>query len=131
MSSARRRPLVALACTLFAAIGVTARSDEGSSQIINVITIDTRGDYDGFLAAHRRARAIYARIDSGKRRLVRDGANPNVVHVIVEFENERAMRDAAAKRNEDPEMAVLIKQMASAGWRTLSTQVWTDVTPPP
>ncbi len=114
--------------SMYAWMGCAQAAD---APVVNIITIDTQGHFDEFLAAHKRARAIYARIDNGQRRLLRDSANSDIVYVIAEFKDEAAAQAAQAARTKDPEMAALIKETANASWKTLSSKTGADITPRP
>ena len=111
--------------------GASSAQAEGPS-VLNELVIDTNGHYSEFIAAHAKARAIYKRLDTAKRRVWREVANgkpTDVVHVIVEYDSVAAMDAAQKRRAADAEMAALVKETANGGWKTISSKIFYDVDP--
>ncbi len=123
--------VLGLAFTLF--LGVAQASAQEAPKVINVISVDTGGDTDKFLALAKRAREIAEKNGgTGNQRVwlsTLAGPNTGTVIVAVEYPSMVSMAQTQAKVNATPEWQAFIDDFQKSGMRVVSNSVSVEITP--
>ena len=123
--------IVAIAFVFVVAIG-QANAQE-APKVINVLSIDTGGDTEGFLAIAKRAREIQERNGgTGSQRVWQStlaGPNTATVIVAVEYPSLVSMAQSQAKVNATEEWQAFIADFQKSGMRVESSSLSIEISP--
>ena len=125
--------LVGFALALTFALAPSQASAEGPPKVINVLTIDAKGDLDGFLKFAKRARDLQSKHGgTGTQRVWQStlaGPNTGSVIVAVEYPSFVSMAQSQAKVGATPEWQKFIKDFQDSDMEVLSSSVSMEVSP--
>ena len=125
--------LVGFALALTFALAPSQAAAQGAPKAINVLTIDTKGDLDGFLKFAKRARDLQTKHGgTGQQRVWQStlaGPNTGTVAVAVEYPSMVSMAQSQAKVGATPEWQKFVADFQASGMRVLSNSVSMEVTP--
>ena len=121
----------ALALTFALAPGQAAAQD--APKVINVLTVDTDGDLDGFLKFAKRARELQKKHGgTGTQRVWQStlaGSNTGTVVVAVEYPSLVSMAQSQAKVGATAEWQKFVEDFQASGMGILSSSLSVEVSP--
>ena len=125
--------LVGFALALTFALAPSQAAAQGPPKVINVLTIDTKGDLDGFLKLAKRARELQSQHGgTGMQRVWQStlaGPNTGTVAVAVEYSSLVSMAQSQAKVGATPEWQKFINDFQASGMSVLSNSLSIEVSP--
>ena len=114
-------------------LGVGPAGAQEAPKVINVLSIDTGGDTDGFLKFAKRAQELTAKHGgTGSQRVFLStlaGPNTGSVIVAVEYPNMVSMAQSQAKVNSTKDWQKFIADFQKSGMRVLSSSLSSEITP--